>query len=284
MITNNKFNVNTRTPELTIQEFNEDNITRLLIGSFSMIGIVIILMGLIDVENQNSGLVLGLIFLSLIILVFITIFNPQQILSNLFIGILSAIGVLLILFGLIATANLKASRTLGFIKNSMALFVVIAATRPKEKELKLSLIIGAFTVFLDYLVESIAFVMGWWYATEGTTYPPFLIVPFEMIIEFLPLGAAYILIWDLPRSKRNTNIQFFRTVFERPYFIYVWTLFILIATGFLGVYGDFYGANGSVFFPHEDLTQFHIFLVWTSCGFAMIGLHKYLVTRLITTY
>ena len=283
MITSKEQNFPSASLKATSQNYYDDAFSRLLISAFSFIGVLIILAGLIVVDNPISAMILELMLLALILCVVVMLTRPKEIYARVFLGAFSFLGVLIILIGLITVGtNLKASRTLGFIKNSMALFVVVAATRPTDRELKLALIIGIYNVFLDYLVESVAYVMGWWYAVEGTTFPPLLIVPLEMILEFLPLGAAYILIWDLPRSKKDTHHTFFRTLFAKKYFIYVWTLFILVATGLLGVYGDFYAANGSVFLPSPGLTPVHIFFVWSSCGFTMILLHRYLVRRIMT--
>ena len=90
----------------------------------------------------------------------------------------NVIGLLIILYGGIKNPeNVPLFRALDFLQNILVLNIILFIFLPNKSTFKIALILGIFSMIIDYVLETIAVMLNWWYPLGGIQYPPILIIP-----------------------------------------------------------------------------------------------------------
>ncbi|MHA1150600.1 MAG: hypothetical protein ACTSR8_20460 [Promethearchaeota archaeon] len=177
------------------------------------------------------------------------------------------IGIILILVGGIKTP--ENFRILSDIIQTFFLFMlIILLFLPDNRLMKIAFIIGIFTVITDFLLETIAVYLDWWYPLGGTQFPPVIIVPLEMIFSFLFIGAAMAIMLTFPEKIREMNFPLFnwiKPLFQNEKNDWYWRIFLIFLNALIGTNGD-YSAGDTIWAPGPYWQPFYTFLVWLFGG------------------
>lgn len=182
-------------------------------------------------------------------------------------------GILFILFGDIKTP--ENFRILSdFIQNILLFNLILLIFMPTNRVMKIAIIIGVFTVIIDFILETVAVYLDWWYPLGGTQYSPIIVVPLEMVASFFLIGSTMAIILTFPEELRNTEIRFLRPfkIFVRnPNMDKVWRLLLILGNAIIGTNGD-YTAGPTIWVPGPTWHPFYTFLVWFGGGFITLVL------------
>ena len=177
-------------------------------------------------------------------------------------------GVLLILFGGIKTAaNFRILSD--FIQNILIITIVLLVFMPDNRNLKVALFMGIFILILDFVLETLAVYLNWWYPLGGTQFPPLIVVPIEMVISFMLIGTSMGVILTFPEKMRENEIPVLAKIFENPKYDYVWRILFLFGNAIIGTNGD-YIAGPAIWAPGPLWHPIFTFFVWF--GGSMAGL------------
>jgi len=191
------------------------------------------------------------------------------------VGIFSSlIGVLLILFGGIKTSeNFRVLSDI--IQNVLVLNIVLLVFLPKDRDLKVAVLIGGFTMIFDYILETVAFYYGWWYALGGTQYPPLLVIPLEMVLSFFMIGTAMGILFTFPQKIRSMDFKLLNWTeffFKNPKLDYFWLILLLFLNALIGTHGD-YTAGNEIWVPGPYWHPLYTLIVWFGGGLITLILY-----------
>ncbi|MHA1732004.1 MAG: hypothetical protein ACTSU5_08665 [Promethearchaeota archaeon] len=191
-------------------------------------------------------------------------------------GMLACLGgVAYILFGGVKTAsNFRVLSDL--VQNLLVLAFVLLLFWPDARAARNALALGAFTMAYDFILETTAVYLDWWYPLGGTQFPPVLVVPLEMVSSFLLIGAATYFLLDAPARIREgcpAPASWFRPAFRDPRFDDAWRVAFTLLVAVVGTRGD-YTAGPDIWAPGP---QWHValtFVVWFSGGLLVLLVYK----------
>jgi len=186
-------------------------------------------------------------------------------------------GILVILFGGVATP--ESFRIVnGIVLNLLVLGVAWLLLAPNAKALRVAFMIGVFTMVLDFLLETAAVHLHWWYPLGGTQLPPLVVVPLEMVVGFLIMGTATGIVLAFPQRIRETTLtplDRLKAPFANPNRDWTWRLAFVLVVALVGTHGD-YTAGPDIWAPGAHWHPAFTFFVWSGCGLAIIALYCYL--------
>ncbi len=160
----------------------------------------------------------------------------------------------------------------------MSLFVLF----PDEKRLQNALIIGCYTTVLDFILETAAVYLSWWFPLGGTQAPPLLVVPLEMVLGFFFFGMTIGIIFTFPRQVRDLNLnevgnsilkkflQFLKRLFPVK-LDWAWLVGFVFISAYIGMNGD-YNAGPAAWVPGPGWQMIYTFFVWFFGGISMLAL------------
>jgi hypothetical protein len=183
-------------------------------------------------------------------------------------AIISSIaGAAMILFGGIKTpGNFRILSD--FIQNLLLINAVLLLFLPSDREMKVALLIGLFTMGFDFFLEEIAVFLEWWYPLGGTQFPPIIVVPMEMVASFFIIGTSMGVILYFPEKIREINytrINWLKTLFKSPRYDTFWRVVLLFINAIIGTNGD-YTAGPNIWVPGPTWHPLFTFIVWFGGG------------------
>jgi hypothetical protein len=208
--------------------------------------------------------------------------GQQPSLSMIFrgLGIVSCLlGILLILFGGIKTAE-NFRIVSDFLQNSLEHNHVLFLFLPDDNKLKIAMIIGLLTMLIDFILETVAVYLDWWYPLGGTQFPPLIVVPLEMVLSFFLIGTTMAIILDFPEKIRTSS--FFALKLIKPFFKnnrldWFWRFLLVLLNAIIGMNGD-YSAGPEIWAPGPSWNPIYTFFVWLGGGFVTL-LFYYLLNK-----
>ena len=183
-------------------------------------------------------------------------------------GIISSIaGATMILFSGIKTpTNFRILSD--FIQNLLLINAVLLLFLPSDREMKVALFIGLFTMGFDFILEEIAVFLDWWYPLGGTQFPPIIVVPMEMVASFFIIGTSMGVILYFPEKIREmnyTHINWLKKLFKSPRHDTFWRVVLLFINAIIGTNGD-YTAGPTIWVPGPTWHPLFTFIVWFGGG------------------
>jgi len=195
--------------------------------------------------------------------------------------IICLVGVFLILFGGIKTP--ENFRILSdFIQNILILNIILLIFLPNNRTLKIALIIGIFTMVIDFILETIAVYLNWWYPLGGTQFPPIIVVPLEMVISFLIIGTAIGIILTFPEKIREMDfkpLNWIKPLFENQKFDWLWRFLLILVNAIIGTHGD-YSAGPEIWVPGTYWHPIYTFFIWFGGGTIILLLYYFLEKKI----
>ncbi len=194
--------------------------------------------------------------------------------------IISTVGIIIILFGNIKTT--ETFRLLDLIQSILLLIVVTLIFMPNKRILKIALIIGSFTMVFDWVLETIAVYLNWWYPLGGLQYPPIIIVPLEMVVGFLFIGASMGVILNFPEKIREMEfkiLNWIKPLVKEPKYDKIWRFLLILLNAIIGTNGD-YSAPRTIWAPGPYWHPIYTFFVWFGGGIITILLFQYLILKI----
>lgn len=117
--------------------------------------------------------------------------------------VISVIALSLLFFGDIKTPeNFRIISD--FFQNILVLNIVLLFFMPKNRRLKIALIIGAAIMVFDFVFEVIAVYAGYWIPIGENLI---LGLPIEMVISFFFIGTSLGLVLYLPEKIREMDFK-----------------------------------------------------------------------------
>lgn len=153
---------------------------------------------------------------------------------------ISIFGILVIIFGNVKTPE-NFQMLSNFGQNILVLNAILLIIMPKNRRLKIVLIIGVAIMVFDFVFEVIAVGAGWWILIGDNLV---LGLPIEMVISFLFIGTATGLILYLPEKIREMDFKLFnwlKPLVKNPRYDLLWKLLIVLALTIISTYGDLSG-------------------------------------------
>ncbi|MBD3351181.1 MAG: hypothetical protein GF364_06820 [Candidatus Lokiarchaeota archaeon] len=191
--------------------------------------------------------------------------------------VLSTIGVVLILFsGIKTVTNFRILSDI--IQNILIFNIILLIFMPERKRLLKSFILGIIVMIYDFLIETIAVKFEWWFPLSGTQYPPFLVIPLEMVISFFIIGSSFSLLFDLPERIEEIKDHRFvslKKLFSKKYSIHIFRVILVVLNAFVGMHGD-YSAPDEIWMPGENWSPLFTFLIWLSGGLLSVAVFYFI--------
>ncbi|MFX0101615.1 MAG: hypothetical protein ACFFCS_18715, partial [Candidatus Hodarchaeota archaeon] len=166
-----------------------------------------------------------------------------------------------------------------FIQNLLLINLVILVFLPNNKEMKVALIIGVFTMFFDLFLEAIAVQLDWWYPKGEHLI---LEVPIEMVVSFMIIGTSMGIIFYFPEKMRDMNfkpLNWVKILVKNPKYDYIWRIALLFVNAIIGMNGD-YSAGEAIWEAGENWLPIYTFFVWFGGGLITLVLYRYLNAKL----
>ena len=198
------------------------------------------------------------------------------------VGIISSlVGVLLILFGNIKTAD--NFRIVGdFLQNILLLNLVLLLFLPSENTMKISILTGVFMMVLDFVLETVAFYLDWWYPLGGTQFPPLIVVPLEMVTSFFIIGTAMGITITFPKKIRELDfklLNWVKPLFKNEKFDTLWRILYIFLIAIIGTNGD-YTAGPEIWAPGPYWLPLFTFFVWFFGGLTVLLFYSFLERKI----
>ncbi|MHA1293768.1 MAG: hypothetical protein ACTSQJ_14010 [Promethearchaeota archaeon] len=191
------------------------------------------------------------------------------------------IGLILILFFQIKTT--ENFRILSdFIQNIILFVLVLLIFLPDNKTMKVALIIGVFTMLFDFIIETIAVYLDWWYPLGGTQMPPIIVIPIEMVLSFLIIGTTMAIVFTFPEKIREMDFQplnWIKPLFENENYDWYWRVLLIFINAIIGTYGD-YNAGQEIWIPGPNWHPIYTFFVWFFGGIMMLLMFWFLQKKI----
>lgn len=190
------------------------------------------------------------------------------------------VGLVVVLFGDVKTpANFRLLSDL--VQNVLVFNLVLLVFLPARREIKIALVLGAFNVVVDFVLETVAVALDWWYPLGGTQFPPVVVVPLEMVASFFLIGAAFALVMTFPaqiRASENRVIHRLEPLVRHPRRDWAWRVALIVVNAVVGTHGD-YTAGPEIWQPGPAWHPAGTFLVWLLGGLASLALFTWLERR-----
>lgn len=149
--------------------------------------------------------------------------------------------------------------------NIISASLLILLLMPNNSILKRGVFLGLFLTIFDGSEESIAYILNLWKAELGSTYPPIIPVPMEMIGSFLFIGISVAMVFSVPEIIRQiefTPLNWLKQFFDSPEEDFVW----VIATGLFmaigGALSDWNSISAGVYIPSPGWGLINLVFVW----------------------
>jgi hypothetical protein len=191
-------------------------------------------------------------------------------------SISSLFAIILVLFGGIKTP--ENFRTFEIIQNILIINLVIFVFYPDNRTFKIAFLIGIFTMLFDFVLETIAVILNWWYPLGGIQYPPIIIVPLEMLIGFLFIGTSIGIILTFPEKMREIDsklLNWLKPLFKEQKYDKVWRVLFIFVNAIIGTHGD-YTAGPTIWAPGPNWYPIYTFFVWFGGGIIILLVFNYL--------
>ncbi|MHA1283261.1 MAG: hypothetical protein ACTSQP_12210 [Promethearchaeota archaeon] len=195
-----------------------------------------------------------------------------------FLGSLVCIcGIFLILFGGIKNENnfrILSDLIQTFLLFSLVLFICL----PDDDSLKIASYGGIIIMIYDFILETIAVYLDWWYPLGGTQFHPIIIIPIEMVISFFFIGTAFFIILEIPEKIRDSDnflLKKIKFIFKNKKFDDLWRIIFVIINAIIGTNGD-YSAGENIWKPGIYWQPIYTFFIWLSGGLIALILYKLL--------
>ena len=165
-------------------------------------------------------------------------------------------------------ANVSLFRALDLLQNILLLNIVLFIFVPTNSVFKIALIIGIITMIFDYVLETIAVLLSWWFPLGGIQFHPLLIIPLEMVVGFIFLGISIGIILTFPEKIRDMNfkpLNWLKPLFKESKYDYVWRSLLIFLNAIVGTHGD-YSAGSTIWVPGPQWQPLYTFFVWFGGG------------------
>ncbi len=198
------------------------------------------------------------------------------------VGIISSlVGIVLILFGNIKTV--ENFRIVGdFLQNILLLNLVLLLFLPSENTMKISILTGVFNMILDFILETVAVYLDWWYPLGGTQIPPIIVVPLEMVMSFFLIGTATGITITFPQKIRELDfklLNWVKPLFKNEKFDMSWRILYLFLIAIIGTNGD-YTAGSEIWAPGPYWLPLYTFFIWFFGGLMVLLFYSFLEQKI----
>ncbi len=194
--------------------------------------------------------------------------------------LLSLTGIIIILFGGVKTPeNFRVVSDI--FQNVCLITFILLFFFPDAPRIRKAMGLGLFVLIYDFILETIAVKLDWWYPLGGTQAPPLLIIPLEMVLSFFLIGTATYLILDAPdqiRACDSPPLVWLRPLFRNPRYDKILRVLYITLNAIVGTNGD-YTAGPEIWVPGPTWHPVFTFLVWLSGGLLALGVFYGLKTR-----
>ena len=174
------------------------------------------------------------------------------------------IGLLIILDGNIKNPeNVALFRALDVLQNIFLLNIVLFLFLPNKQTFKIALIIGIFSMIFDFILETFAVLLDWWYPLGGIQLPPVLIIPLEMVVGFIFLGTCMGIVLTFPDKMREIDfklLNWLKPLFKEPKYDHIWRVLLIFVNAIIKCFSTF-NFLSTGFYPHRLITHFFTILV-----------------------
>ena len=186
------------------------------------------------------------------------------------------------LIGILLFTDIKTPENFRFmndvVQSGCVLTIMWLVILPSKKVVRASFYLGLSMMIWDFILETIAVKMGWWYPLGGIQLAPYLVIPLEMVISFLFLGMATGFLFGAPIDiRQNDNIhiphQWLKRLVQNPRFDLLYQLGFIVILAFVGMDGD-YNAGPSIWVPGPSWQREYTFLIWLFGGLLGLFLFK----------
>ncbi|MHA1300894.1 MAG: hypothetical protein ACTSO9_15860 [Candidatus Helarchaeota archaeon] len=183
----------------------------------------------------------------------------------------SFIGILILFIGNVKNpANFRLLSDL--VQNILIFNFVLLLFLPEEKDLENAIILGLFTMILDFFLETIAVWLNWWYPKGGFQWPPLLIVPLEMVISFMIIGTTTGILLHFPEKIRKMDfklLNWLKFFVKNSKLDLFWRIIFVFLIAVVGANGD-YGAGWDIWVPGPGWQWIYTFFVWFCSGLIIL--------------
>ena len=198
------------------------------------------------------------------------------------VGIISSlVGIVLILFGDIKTVD-NFRIVSDFLQNILLLNLVLLLFLPSENTMKISILTGFFNMIFDFVLETVAVYLDWWYPLGGTTLPPIIVVPLEMVLSFFLIGTATGIIITFPQKIREMDfklLDWIKPLFKNERYDTLWRIFYIFLIAIIGTYGD-YSAGPEIWAHGPYWLLLYTFFVWFLGGLTVLLFYSFLERKM----
>jgi len=191
----------------------------------------------------------------------------------------SLVAIILILYGNVKTP--ENFRFLDVVQTCLIFILAMFIFLPDDRLMKIALILGIFTMVIDFILETIAVYLDWWYPLGGTQFPPLIIVPLEMLIGFIFTGAAIGITYTYPEKIREMDfklLNWLKPLFKNEKVDLIWRILLVLAMAIVGTHGD-YTAGPEIWVPGPFWHPIYTFFVWFGGGLILLVIFYYLEKR-----
>ena len=197
-------------------------------------------------------------------------------------GILASLtGLLILLFGDLKTAqNFRILSDL--VQNTLLFTLILFIFMPSDRTMKIAFLIGGFTVLVDFILETVAVYLDWWYPLGGTQFPPVIVVPLEMVASFFLMGASMAIMLTFPERIRGMDFKMLNGLkwfVKDPKFDWIWRVLLIFLNALIGMNGD-YAAGPEIWVPGPSWMPLYTFFVWLGGGLLTLLMFYLLQNRL----
>jgi hypothetical protein len=198
------------------------------------------------------------------------------------VGIISSfVGIVLILFGNIKTVD-NFRIVSDFLQNILLLNLVLLLFLPSENTMKISILTGVFNMTVDFILETVAVYLDWWYPLGGTQFPPLIVVPLEMVSSFFLIGTAMGIMITFPQKIIVLDfklLNWVKTLFKNEKFDTIWRILFMLLIAIIGTNGD-YTAGPEIWAPGPYWLPLYTFFVWFFGGLTVLLFYSFLERKI----
>jgi phosphoglycolate phosphatase-like HAD superfamily hydrolase len=211
-------------------------------------------------------------------------FNSHLTILGRWVGIvLCFLGILYILFSGIKTPeNFRVLSDI--VQTVLVTFLVYLLFIPEKRQFTNASKLGIFVMIYDFLLETVAVALDWWYPIGGTQLEPILIIPLEMVLSFWLMGVSTSIIFSSPEIIRKTelkSISWLKKFFKHSKFDNIFRISIILLLAIVGTNGD-YTAGPTIWVAGPKWHFIYTFIVWMTGGFLTLLVYLKLNQKVIT--
>ncbi|MHA1229447.1 MAG: hypothetical protein ACTSRP_02940 [Candidatus Helarchaeota archaeon] len=169
------------------------------------------------------------------------------------------------------------------IQNTLISIFMLFLFFPDNKKIRDAIYLGTFVMVFDFILESIAVKFDWWYSLGGTTFPPIIIVPLEMIVGFFFLGFSFYFIFDIPvylvKIRSNYSlIKFFTNLAKKKPIPHIFRITIVFLNAIIGTNGDL-TAGEEIWKMGPGWAPIYTFFIWLIGGLITLSFYYFLQNK-----